>query len=250
MSSIGRKPRLSRNQTTPRPPPLAGAPSRGEERLRNNNTACGNRRLVLVAPCLPLCGGSVTGQVTSANTSGINPLVAASNQCFGMRARGCLRCGAELRAATILLPFATLTASAPAFRSASRQLRLPRACAPVLCGGGAVPPLSPPVGAAPLRLACHKPPLRARVKPCAIAPLRSVSFVAVRLLLSCLVSRSLSFGGLQPALTPPLSRSPSAPPRCPPRPTFRRSSSLGGARSSASPSRACALPPPLALPRV
>lgn len=44
-------------------------------------------------------------------------------------------------------------------------------------------------------LTCHKPRCRSRVKPCAFAPLPSSLFAAVRLLLSCLVSRSLSFGG-------------------------------------------------------
>ena len=156
-------------------------------------------------------------KVTSANTSGINPLVAASNQCFGMRARGCLRCGADLRAARYLPPFALLTAGATALQSVSRHCGASHLARPSFRTATGRPPVPPPVGTVPRHsaLTCHKPPRQARVKPCAYAPLPSLSFVAVCLLLSCLASRSLSFGALRRTLSPPLSLSAAAPPRVP-----------------------------------
>lgn len=143
--------------------------------------------------------------------------------------RGCLRCGAGLRAATILLPFATLTASATALLSASRH-----------CGASRL-------RARPLRRWCAPPTLAPRRRRFAASRSRATSLVVGqgssralsrpcppprlrRCASSCRASprgRCRS-GSLRRALSPPLCRSSSAPPWCPPRPTFRRSSSLGG----------------------
>lgn len=167
--------------------------------------------------------------------------------------RGCLRCGAELRAATILLPFATLTASATALLSASRYCGTSRLRARPLRRWCGTPRSRPPSASLRLfALACHKPRRRARVKPCAYAPLPSSSFAAVRLLPSCLVSRSLSFGvaSARPlsASVPLVFGTPAVPP---PYPFFAVRPPLGGARSPVCAwARAAALPPPLALTRL